>query len=153
MENQRTLIIVKPDSIQRGLMGEIIQRFERKSLKLVGLKMLELQEAVLREHYAHVVDRPFFQELTDFMKSSPVCVICLEGPGAVEMARKVAGTSPDAFGSIRGDFSVSPQRNLIHSSDSVENAREEIRRFFSEKELFTYGKSEWSHSYAPSELN
>lgn len=153
MKNQRTLIIIKPDSIQRGLIGEIIKRFERKALKIVGLKMIELQEAVLREHYAHVVDRPFFGELTKFMKSSPVCILCLEGPNAIELARKISGTNPDAFGSIRGDFSVSPQRNLIHSSDSEESANEEIRRFFEKEELFTYGKDEWTHSYAPSELS
>ena len=148
---EKTLIIIKPDAIQRGIMGELLTRFEKKGLKTVGLKMIHLRDAILREHYAHVADKPFFKELSEFMGSSPVVVICLEGLDAVNIVRLLAGTSNDQIGTIRGDFSVSSQRNLIHSSDSVENAKQEIKRFFMKEELFDYNKDEWKHIYAESD--
>ncbi len=148
---ERTLILIKPDAIQRGITGKIISRFEQKGLKIVGFKMLKLRDAILREHYAHVVDEPFFEELSRFMSSSPVLAVCLEGLNAVEVVRTSAGTNPMQVGTIRGDFASSGQRNLIHTSDSVEAAKSEIKRFFTDDELFDYDKDEWKHVYAESD--
>jgi nucleoside-diphosphate kinase len=150
---ERTLVIVKPDAVQRGLIGSIVERFEKKTLKVVGMKMLQLQDAILREHYAHVVDRPFFDELNGFMQSSPVVVLCLEGLHAVEVVRKISGTDPFVFGTIRGDFTVSSQRKIVHSSDSFDAAQREIERFFLPEELFDYDKDEWKHVLSESDVN
>jgi len=145
MENkhERTLIIVKPDAIHRNLLGEIIHRFEIKGLKIVGLKMMELGDVILEEHYAHHVDKPFFKGLKDFMKSAPVVLMCLEGYSAVEAVRTVVGPYKGheaAGGTIRGDFSLSSQSNVVHASDSIENAKIEIDRFFNEDEIFSYSR-------------
>lgn len=148
LETERTLVLVKPDAIQRGLCGEILTRFEKKGLKIIGLKMMQLKDAVLREHYAHVVDRPFYAELEQFMSSSPVFALCLEGHNAVDLVRRISGTSPDEFGTIRGEYSVSVQKNLVHSSDSQEMAEREVPRFFETQELFDYSKDEWKQIYA-----
>ncbi len=148
---ERSLIIIKPDAVQRGLIGEILRRFERKSLKIVGLKMMRLDDALLREHYAHVADKPFFAEMAQFMSSSPVVVMVIEGYQAVEIVRIVAGIKTTDMGSIRGDFTLSGQRNIIHSSDSAENAEKEIVRFFKPEELFEYSKDEWVHTLAKKE--
>jgi len=145
---EQTLVLIKPDAVQRGLMGEIMTRFEKKGLKISGLKMMNLKEAVLREHYAHVVDRPFYAELAQFMSSSPVVALCLEGLNAVEVVRKLSGTDNFDFGTIRGDYSTSQQRNLVHSSDSLETAVNEVERFFLPAELFNYDKDEWKQVYA-----
>ena len=104
---EQSLVLIKPDAVQRGLMGKIIGRFEQKGLKVVGLKMMNLKEALLREHYAHVVDRPFYAELSQFMSSSPIVALCLEGLNAVEVVRKLSGTDNFEFGTIRGDYSTS----------------------------------------------
>ena len=109
---------------------------------------MNLKEAVLREHYAHVVDRPFYAELAQFMSSSPVVALCLEGLNAVEVVRKLSGTDNFDFGTIRGDYSTSQQRNLVHSSDSLETAVNEVERFFLPAELFNYDKDEWKQVYA-----
>lgn len=148
---QKTIVIIKPDAVQRGISGDIIARYERKGLKIVGLKMMRLKEAILREHYAHVVDRPFFAELAKFMGSSPVLVLCLEGLSAVDVVRRISGVDNFDFGTVRGDFSVSSQRNVVHSSDSEEMARQEVARFFETQELFNYEKDEWKHIYAESD--
>ncbi len=145
---ERTLVISKPDALQRGLVGEIIRRFERKGIKIVAMKMMRFDEALLREHYAHHVDKHFFSELSEFMRSSPVVVFVLEGPGAVEMVRKIAGTSADDLGSIRGDFSSGVPQNIIHSSDSAETAKKEIQLFFQMNEIFDYKKDEWKHVFS-----
>lgn len=150
---ERTLVLIKPDAVQRGLVGDVIHRFEKKGLKLVGLKMIQLKDAVLREHYAHVVDRPFFEELSHFMSSSPLVALCIEGITAVEIVRGICGLKSTDFGSVRGDFALSGQRNLVHSSDSIETAKHEIERFFNEEEIFVYDKDEWKHVYAESEKN
>jgi nucleoside-diphosphate kinase len=150
---EQSLVIIKPDAVQRGLMGKVITRFEEKGLKIVGIKMLNLKEAVLREHYAHVVDRPFYAELAQFMSSSPVVALCLEGLNAVEVVRKLSGTDNFEFGTIRGDYSTSQQKNLIHSSDSLETAKNEIERFFLPAEIFDYDKEEWKHVYAQCDQN
>ena len=147
---QRTLILLKPDAIQRGLVGEIINRFERKGLKLVGMKMMSLDEAVLREHYAHIADKPFFPGVSQFMSSSPVVAICVEGYQAVDAVRLITGVTnareADA-GTIRGDFSMSISCNVIHASDSLETAEKEVPRFFKADELLEYSKGEYLHVY------
>ena len=148
---ERSLVIIKPDAVQRGLVGEITSRFEKKGLKIVGFKMMRLDDAILHEHYAHVAGKPFFRELSRFMSSSPVMVLCLEGLNAVEIVRIVCGVTPTDMGSVRGDFSLSSQRNIVHSSDSIESAQKELKRFFADSELFEYDKTEWVHTLAKSD--
>ena len=144
---QRTVVLLKPDTLQRGLVGEIIHRFERKGLKLVALKMMAASDALLEEHYAHHKDKPFFAGLKKFMSSSPIVCMLWEGIDAVAVARKMAGAtnSRDAeLGSVRGDFSMSTSANVIHVSDSVPSAKEEEARFFEKGEVF-----EWKSAIAP----
>jgi nucleoside-diphosphate kinase len=151
---ERTLIILKPDALQRGLVGEICKRLEQKGLKLLGLKMMRLDSALLRAHYAHIVDKPFYRGIEEFMQSSPVVVMAWQGFECVESVRTLVGaTNPrlaDA-GTIRGDLSIGQGRNLIHASDSKENGEEEISRFFEPEEIFEYEKSEYTHLYEPYE--
>jgi len=138
---EQTLIIVKPGAVQRGLIGEILSRFERKGLFLRGLKMMQLNDAILEEHYVHLKDKPFFKSLKSGMQSSPVIVGCLEGKDAVRVVRMLCGVTNGREaqpGTIRGDFSMSVEYNVIHASDSIENAEQEIRRFFKQEELFIY---------------
>lgn len=152
---ERTLVLVKPDGIQRGLVGEVIKRFERKGLKLVGVKMMSLDEAVLREHYAHIVDKPFYAGVENFMKSTPVIAMCWEGVEAVEAVRLVAGITKArdaAPGTIRGDLAMSVACNVIHASDSKENAVKEVKRFFKPDEIFEYDKTEYMHVYLEDEI-
>lgn len=148
---EKTLIIIKPDAVQRNLVGEMIARFEKKGLKIAGLKMMNVEDAVIEEHYAHIKDKPFFPGIRDFMKSSPVIVMALEGVNAVSSVRMLVGVTKgweaDA-GTIRGDFSLSTQSNLVHASDSVENGVVEIARFFKEGELFEYQKIDTDFVYA-----
>ena len=150
MAMERTLVLIKPDGIQRGLVGEIIGRFEKKGLKMVGCKMMALDEAVLREHYAHIADKPFFPGVAKFMKSSPVLAMVWEGLEAVDAVRLITGVTKarqaDA-GTIRGDFAMSVSCNVIHTSDSVETAEKEVARFFNTDELHAYFKSEYEHVY------
>jgi len=147
---ERTLVIAKPDALQRGLVGLIVQRLEQKGLKLLGMKMMSLDEAILQAHYAHLVDKPFYAGLEKFMKSSPVVVMAWEGFECVNSVRIIVGaTNPreaDA-GTIRGDFSIGTGRNLIHASDSKANGEIEVSRLFDKDELFDYDKSEYMHVY------
>jgi nucleoside-diphosphate kinase len=147
---EKTLVLIKPDAIQRGLIGEITSRFERKGLKLVGCKMMSLDEAILREHYAHIADKPFFPGVANFMKSSPVLAMCWEGLEAVEAVRLITGATKartaDA-GTIRGDLAMSVSCNVIHTSDTSENAVKEVARFFKQDDLFDYSKGEYEHVY------
>jgi nucleoside-diphosphate kinase len=156
MAMEKTLVLVKPDAIQRGLVGDILRRFERKGLKLVGCKMMSLDEALLREHYAHIADKPFFPGVSNFMKSSPVIAMCFEGLEAVSAVRFITGVTKareaDA-GTIRGDFAMSVACNVIHASDSVETADAEVPRFFKDDELFEYHKGEYEHVYNEEELD
>jgi nucleoside-diphosphate kinase len=145
---ERTLVLIKPDAIQRGITSDILNRFERKGLKIAGIKMVQLTENLLKDHYAHVYGQDFFAELHDFMISSPIIAVVIEGANAIEMVRTIAGTNHNQMGTIRGDFADSRQRNLIHTSDSVENAAEEIPRFFTENEIFDYEKVLWKYSYS-----
>lgn len=151
---ERTLVLIKPDGIQRGLVGEVTRRLEAKGLKLMGMKMMQLKEALVLEHYAHLVDKPFFEGVKHFMQSTPVIVQCWEGAEAVEAVRIIVGITKaraaDA-GSIRGDLAMSVQSNVVHASDSVESAQREVARFFNEEELFDYDKSEYLHVYSEEE--
>lgn len=151
---ERSLIIVKPDALQRNLLGEIIHRFERKGLKLVGLKMVKIDDVKIVEHYAHHADKPFFGDLKKFMQSSPVVMIVLEGFEAIDAIRLIVGPTKgraaDA-GSIRGDFAMSVQYNIIHASDSNESAQGEIKRFFADSELFEYQKIDLDWVYGSDE--
>lgn len=138
---EKSLVLIKPNAVQRGLIGEIISRMERKGLRLVGLKMLQLDDSVLNEHYAHLSGRHFFQILKESMMKSPVVAICVEGVEAVETVRLMVGATNSRKalpGTIRGDYSMSGEQNVIHASDSVENAQIEIKRFFRDDELFDY---------------
>ncbi len=138
---EKTLILLKPDSLQRGLVGEIIHRFERKGLKIVGIKMISVSDALLEEHYAHHKDKPFFAGLKNFMQSSPLVAMAVEGLEAVTTVRRMAGITKSReadFGTIRGDFGMSVQANLIHVSEDQKAASEEVVRFFKEDELFDY---------------
>jgi nucleoside-diphosphate kinase len=147
---ERTLIIAKPDALQRGLVGEMIRRFEGKGLKLIGIKMMSLSNELLSEHYSEHLEKPFYADLQDFMKSSPVVVMAWEGYECVESVRLLVGsTNPrkaDA-GTIRGDFAIGSGRNLVHASDSKENGEAEVKRFFDVSELFSYDKTEYAHLY------
>ncbi len=151
---ERALVIVKPDGVQRGLVGEVIRRFEAKGLKMIGLKMMTLNEAVLREHYAHIADKPFYPGVESFMKSSPVVVMCIEGLQCVNAIRILCGITKareaDA-GTIRGDFAMSVACNVVHASDTPENGIAEVKRFFKPDELFSYDKSEYMHVYLEEE--
>ncbi len=151
---ERTLIIAKPDAVQRGLIGEIIARMERKGLKLIGMKMATLDEAMLRSHYAEHIAKPFYAGLEEFMKSSPVVLMAWEGYECIESIRILVGaTNPrqaDA-GTIRGNFAIGRGRNLIHASDSKESGESEVANFFDENELFSYDKSEYIYIYEHSE--
>lgn len=151
MKEEKTLIIMKPDCVVRGLIGEIITRFERKGLKIAGIKMIELGDILVEEHYSHHKDKPFFHSLKKFMQSSPVVVMAVTGFRAVEAVRIIVGPTmgfkADA-GSIRGDFAMSNQ-NIVHASDSVENGEAEIKRFFNELELFDYNRADYASVYGP----
>lgn len=149
--HEKSLIIIKPDAVQRNLIGEIVGRFEKKGLKIVGLKMMSVEDATLEEHYAHIKDKPFFPGIRDFMKSSPVVVIALEGINAISAIRLLVGPTKAweaNAGTIRGDFSLSTQSNIVHASDSIENGILEVERFFRQEEMFTYQKIDTDFVYA-----
>ena len=152
---EKTLIIAKPDAVQRGLVGEIVSRLEKKGLKLIGMKMVSLDEAMLQAHYAEHVEKSFYSDLEKFMKSSPVVLMAWEGFECVNSVRILVGaTNPrkaDA-GTIRGDFAIGEGRNLVHASDSKESGEAEVGRFFDKDELFSYNKSEYAHLYPDHEL-
>ena len=138
---EKTLILLKPCTVQRRLIGEVINRIERKGLRIVGLKMMQLDDAILNEHYAHLTERPFFPWLVASMKSAPVVAMCVEGNSAVTVVRNIVGATNGrkaAPGTIRGDYSMSGQQNIVHASDSVENAEIELKRFFRDDEIFDY---------------
>jgi nucleoside-diphosphate kinase len=141
MAIERTLVIVKPGAIQRELTGEIITRFERKGIKLVGVKMMMLDDSMIEEHYAHLKEMPFFGDIKKSMQRTPVVAIALEGHDIVKRVRTLIGeTNPReaAPGTIRGDYSISLSNNVIHASANLKEALEELQRFFKEDELFSY---------------
>ena len=138
---ERSLILIKPDSIQRGLTGTIITRLEERGLKLVALKMLHLDKALAKQHYAIHKDKPFFNGLVDYISSAPIVAAVFEGKKAVELIRKIMGATDPAKAearTIRGDFGLDIERNTIHGSDSAKTAEEEIKLFFSQDEIFSY---------------
>lgn len=152
---EQTLVIIKPAAVHRGLIGEIITRFEHKGLFIKGMKMVQLDEPILREHYAHLVNKPFFPDLLQSMMATPVIVMCIEGKDAVEVVRLMTGATCGRKaqpGTIRGDYSMSGQENVVHASDSVENAKIELNRFFSPEEILKYKPSDFRFYYAPDEV-
>jgi len=135
---QQSVVLVKPDGLERGLLGEMISRFERKGLKLVGLKMMRLTDEILDEWYEHHKDKAFFDELKSFMKSAPIVGMLWEGKEAIAVVRKLVGITHGReaeAGSIRGDFSISQQLNLIHASDSAETAKKEKALIFKKEDV------------------
>lgn len=144
MSVQRTLVICKPDAVQRRLVGRVMSRFEDKGFKIVGLKMMRVDEALAKTHYKEHVQKPFFPELLSFISSSPIIVVAIQGENAVEVVRGLMGvTNPQmaAPGTIRGDFGLDLTKNLVHGSDSASSAERELALFFSEDELYDYQMS------------
>jgi nucleoside-diphosphate kinase len=139
---QRTLVLAKPDAVQRGLIGEIIGRFERKGLKVVGLRLLAVPREMAEEHYAVHAGKHFYDGLVEFITSGPVAAFALEGPDAIAVVRKVGKTMPNEAepGTIRGDLGVSGLRNLIHASDAPETAEAELALWFGADALVDYGR-------------
>ncbi|MDE6008695.1 MAG: nucleoside-diphosphate kinase [Muribaculaceae bacterium] len=152
---EQTLVILKPSCVARGLMGEVISRIEKKGIIITAMKMMQLNEKILREHYAHLVDRPFFPGLAASMMATPVVCMVLKGVDVVEVFRKMTGATNGRKaepGTIRGDLSMSGQANIIHASDSVENAKIEIARFFSPDEVMDYTPANLKFLYADDEI-
>ena len=141
---ERTLIIVKPDAVQRGLIGAVLSRLEARGLRLVALKLMQIDEALARRHYAEHEGKPFFAGLVDYITSSPVVVGVLEGPNAIEAVRATVGaTNPvkAAPGTIRGDLALEIGRNLVHASDGPATAQRKIALFFRDAELLSYERA------------
>ncbi len=142
---ERTLCLLKPDAVQRGLVGKIIGRLEDKGLKIVGTKMILMDINLAKIHYSAHVDKPFFAGMADFMTSSPLLALALEGNNAIEVLRNIMGaTDPQNadLGTIRADFAMSIGRNLVHGSDSAESAEKELGIFFKENEIFNYERDQ-----------
>ncbi|MDO5664114.1 MAG: nucleoside-diphosphate kinase [Bacteroidia bacterium] len=152
---EKTLVILKPSAIQRSIVGEVVSRFEKKGLQIVGMKMVSLSDSILEEHYSHLKEKPFFKRIKDSMQVSPVIVMVLKGLEAVEVVRTMTGSTNGRKaqpGTIRGDFSVSVQENIVHASDSPETAKIELKRFFSENEIFDYPQLTFVNLYANDEV-
>lgn len=147
----RTFVAIKPDAVQRGLIGEIIQRFEKKGYKIIGLKLMQISEDLAKKHYAEHEGKPFFERLVKFITSGPVVAMVIEGDNAVPSVRKMMGaTNPqDAEpGTLRADFGHVKERNIVHGSDSSESAKREIALFFNESELipdWSRDTDKWFH--------
>lgn len=152
--NEKSLVIIKPDALGRGLVGEIMGRFERKGLKIVAMKMIQLDDEILKSHYSHLADKPFFPGIARFMKKAPVIVTVLEGYDVVNSVRLITGETlgrnADA-GTIRGDLSMSIQANVVHASDSIDNAKIEIERFFKDNEILEWERPDLEMVYAEDE--
>ena len=141
---ERTYLMVKPDGVQRGLIGEIITRFEKKGYKIVGLKMMQISRETAEKHYGEHAGKPFFAGLVDFITSGPVVAMVLEGKGVISAAREMMGATDPlkaAPGTIRGSYGIDLGRNVIHGSDSPESAQREIALFFKEEELLSYDRA------------
>lgn len=140
---EKSLVLIKPDAVQRGLAGEIISRLEKKGLKIVAMKMLRMDGALAQRHYAVHTGKAFFDDLVDFITSGPVIAIVFQGKNAVEVIRQVMGATDPAkasSGTIRGDFGIDIGHNLMHGSDSLDNASGEIDLFFSAEEILSYDR-------------
>jgi nucleoside-diphosphate kinase len=141
MAVEKTLILLKPDALQRGLIGRITSRLEERGLQIVGMKMVKLDDKKCAEHYAHLTQKPFYQKLVKFMVSAPIIAMAVEGVEAVKVVRDMCGPTNARnapAGTIRGDFSLSTQYNVIHASDSPETASKEVPRFFAKGEIFAW---------------
>ncbi|MDE7380658.1 MAG: nucleoside-diphosphate kinase [Muribaculaceae bacterium] len=152
---EQTLVILKPSAVERCLIGEVISRIEKRGLIICGMKMMQLDESILREHYAHLVDKPFFPSIVESMTASPVVVMCLKGVDVVNVFRTMTGVTNGRNatpGTLRGDFCMSGQANIVHASDSVENAKIEINRFFKPEEIFDYTPALIGYLYGTDEL-
>ncbi|ATU05096.1 nucleoside-diphosphate kinase [Candidatus Gracilibacteria bacterium HOT-871] len=140
---QTTLILLKPDTIERGLIGNVISRIEAKGLQIAGMKMIQLDNDIINEHYAHIADKPFFPAIVKYMQRTPVIAIAAKGKNAVLVVRSLIGaTNPlDALpGTVRGDLALNIDANIIHASDSEENAEIELKRFFKGEGIFEYSR-------------
>lgn len=152
---ERTLVIIKPCALQRGLAGEILSRFERKGLKIVALKMYRFTKEKCAEHYSHLTQKPFYHIIEASMMAAPVILVCLEGVDAVSVVREMTGSTNGRKalpGTVRGDYCMSHQENIIHASDSPENAQAELKRFFSEEDYFEYDSPLLPYLYAGDEI-
>jgi len=152
---EQTVVLIKPDALQRGLIGEITSRFERKGLKLAAIKMTHLDDKILDQWYKHHKDKDFFKDLKNFMKWTPIVAMVWVGLDAIPAVRKIIGTTKGReaeAGSIRGDFGMSGQQNLIHASDSPKSAKEELNLIFSKEEVFKYKSTSDVLIYSKDEL-
>lgn len=151
---QHSVVLLKPDALQRGLIGKIISRFEQKGLKLIAIKMIALNDEILDKWYAHHKDKPFFNDLKKFMMSTPVVAMLWEGLECISTVRKLCGTTKGyeaEAGSIRGDFSMSGAYNVIHASDGLETAAKEEKMIFKPSDIFNYNKGEYLWVYSVEE--
>lgn len=152
---EKTLVILKPSAVHRRLIGEIVKRIEKRGFIISGMKMMQLDEPILREHYAHLVEKPFFPSIVESMTATPVIVMCLKGVDAVATFRTMTGVTNGRKaepGTLRGDFCMSGQANIVHASDSVENAEIEVKRFFKSSEIFDYIPSDIDFYYGADEM-
>ena len=148
---ERTLVILKPSALQRGLCGEIISRFEKKGLKITAMKMYRFTPEMCARHYSHLTGKSFYPTIEASMTASPVILMCLEGVDCVEVVRSMTGCTNGRkapAGTIRGDYSMSLLENIVHASDSVENARTELDRFFSAEDYFEYDSPAFNYIYS-----
>jgi len=154
MALEKTLVLLKPCTVERGLIGEIISIFEKKGLRIAGLKMMQLSDEILSEHYSHLSEKPFFQRVKDSMMKTPVVAMALEGVDAIEVVRTLAGPTNGrkaAPGTIRGSYSMSFQENIVHASDGPETAAAELKRFFKDEEILEYKLPTFLSLYANDE--
>lgn len=155
MALEKTLVLLKPCTMQRALAGEIISIFEKKGFRICGMKMMQLTDELLSEHYAHLAEKPFFQRVKDSMMTAPVVALCLEGVDAIATVRTLAGPTNGrnaAPGTIRGSYCVSFQENIVHASDSSETAKVELARFFKPEEIFEWKQCTFDYLYANDEF-
>lgn len=140
---QTTLILLKPDTVQRSLIGQVVSRLENRGLKINGMKMMALDNAIIEEHYDFLMDKPFFPNIVSYMQSAPVVALAVSGNEAISIVRTLCGaTNPveATAGTIRGDFAMTIDANIIHASDSEETAAKELKRFFNDSEIYSYDK-------------
>lgn len=152
---ERTLVLLKPCTIERALVGEIVSRFEKKGLRIAGMKMMQLDDEILADHYSHLVGKSFFGILKESMMRTPVIAMCLEGIDAITVVRNITGSTNGRLadvGTIRGDYCMSNQQNIVHASDSPESAEIELKRFFRPEEIFDLGELNLPRLYALDEL-
>ena len=155
MALEKTLVLLKPYTVQRALIGEIITIFERKGYRICGMKMMQLTDELLSEHYAHLSGKPFFQRVKDSMMTAPVVALCLEGVDAIATVRTLAGPTNGrnaAPGTIRGSYCMSFQENIVHASDSPETAEAELKRFFKPEEILDWKQCSFDWLYANDEF-